>query len=115
MGRRDQATDPPPAPGPAAPTPGGPAPGARADQDRAPAVTPAPASPRRRRSMTGPGRARAVTGTTGPTSARWPHARTSPLFPITYLAAPRLTLAAQDCGGYTDWFWWGCCLSGNIL
>ena len=33
MGRRDQATDPAPAPGAAAPTPGGPEPVARADQD----------------------------------------------------------------------------------
>ena len=48
--------------------------------------------------------ARAVTGTAGPTSARWPHARTSPLFPIACLAVPRLTLAAQDCGGYTGYF-----------
>ena len=27
---------------------------------------------------------------------RWPHARTSPLFPIACLAALRLTLATQD-------------------
>ena len=80
MGRRDTAKNPAPSPGAAARTPGG------------------------RRSMTGPGRARAVTGAAGPTSARWPHARTSPLFPIAYLAAPRLTLAAQDCGGYTGYF-----------
>ena len=33
MGRRDQATDPPPAPGAAARTRGGPEPVARADQD----------------------------------------------------------------------------------
>ena len=35
---------------------------------------------------------------------RWPHARTSPLFPIACLAASRLTLAAQYCGGYTGYF-----------
>ena len=35
---------------------------------------------------------------------RWPHARTSPLFPIACLAAPRLTLATQDYGGYTGYF-----------
>ena len=54
--------------------------------------------------MTGPGRASAVTGTAGPTSARWPNASTSSLFPVACLAAPRLTLAAQDCGGYTGYF-----------
>ena len=36
MGRRDQATDPPPAPGAAAPTPGGPESGARAPVAAAP-------------------------------------------------------------------------------
>ena len=52
----------------------------------------------------------------GPTSARWPHARTSSLFPVACLAAPRLTvpgrpdgpegtLATQDCGGYPGRFW----------
>ena len=35
---------------------------------------------------------------------RRPHARTSPLFPISCLAAARLTLAAQDCGGYKGYF-----------
>ena len=35
---------------------------------------------------------------------RRPHARTSPLFPISCLAAARLTLTAQDCGGYTGYF-----------
>ena len=52
-------------------------------------------SPAPARTRTGPGRDAA---------ARWPHARTSPLFPIACLAAPRLTLAAQDCGGYTGYF-----------
>ena len=42
MGRRDQATDPPPAPGRGAHN-GRPEPGARADQQRAPPVTPPPA------------------------------------------------------------------------
>ena len=88
----------------AARTPGGPEPVAHADQRRAPAVTPPRLSPQRRLIMTGPARARAVTGTAGPTSARWPHARTSPLFPVACLAAPRLTLVAQDCGGYTSYF-----------
>ena len=60
-------------------------------------------------------RPRSSTSTAGPTSARWPHARTSPLFPIACLAAPRLTLAAQDCGGYTAILGVGCCRSGNSL
>ena len=34
-------------------------------------------------------RSRAVTGPAGPTSARWPHARTSSPFPVACLAAPR--------------------------
>ena len=33
-----------------------------------------------------------------------PHARTSPLFPIAWMAATRLTLATQDYGGYTGYF-----------
>ena len=65
-----------------------------------------------------PGAAAPTTGGRSPSPARTrtgggPHARTSPLFPITYLATPRLTLAGQDCGGYTGCFWWGCCRSGN--
>ena len=108
MGRRDQATDPAPAPGAAAPTPGGQSP-APARTRTGPTRAAAARSPQRRRLLTGPGRARAVTGTAGPTSARWPHARTSPLFPVACLAAPRLTLAAQDCGGYTGY------LRGGVL
>ena len=63
--------------------------------------------------MTGPGRARARPPRSCLAAGRWPHARNSPLFPITCLAAPRLTLAGQDCGGYMDCFGWGCCRSGN--
>ena len=103
MGRREQATKPAPSPGAAARTPGGRSP-APARTRTGPTRDAAARSPQRRLIMTGPGRARAVTGTAGPTSARWSHARNSPLFPVACLAAPRLTLAAQYCGGYMGYF-----------
>ena len=103
MGRRDTAQNPAPAPGAAARTTGGRSP-APARTRTGPTRDAAARSPQRRRLLTGHGRARAVTGTAGPTSARWPHARTSPLFPVACLAAPRLTLVAQDCGSYTSYF-----------
>ena len=70
MGRRDTATDTAPAPGAAAPTPGGQSP-SPARTRTGPTRDAAARIPRRRRLLTGPGRARVRQARPGLAAGRW--------------------------------------------